>query len=116
MRTNDELPAHYLARNMEVVKNVEDDAQKTLRFYKEYSTLAAKTGGSARVKKWIDNLGKGDQNTLQVFQCANDLRFFSILDMFSEAFHNKPVFSVKFVRQHLHRLCGRVSVFNSPDI
>ena len=113
---NNELPANYLTRNMEVVKNIEDDTQKTLCFYKEYSTLAAKTSGSAHVKKWIDNLGKGDQNTLQVFQCANDLRFFSILDMFGEAFHNKPMFSVKFVQQHLHGLCGGVSVFNSPDI
>jgi hypothetical protein len=38
---NDELAAHYLSRNMDVFKNVEDDSQKTLRLFKEYTTLAA---------------------------------------------------------------------------
>jgi hypothetical protein len=107
----DELPVHYLARNMEVVKNVEGDSQKTLRLFKEYTTLAAKTGGSAGVKKWVENLAKGNQHALQVFQCATDLRFFTILNIFGNAFHNKPVFSVKYVRQHLHGLCGGVSFF-----
>jgi hypothetical protein len=116
MLTNDELPAHYLARNMEVVKNVEDDSQKTLRVFKEYSTLVARIGGSGGMKKWIENLGKGDQNALQVFQCKNDLRFLTILNMFGEAFHNKPEFSVKYVRENLHGLSGGVSVFNETDI
>jgi hypothetical protein len=79
--------------------------------FKEYTTLAGKSGGSAGVKKWVENLGKGDQHALQVFQCATDLRFFTILNMFGNAFHNKPVFSVKYVRQHLHGLCGGVGFF-----
>jgi hypothetical protein len=96
---------------MEVVKNVEDDAQKTLRLFKEYSTMEARSGGSAVVKKWVERIGKGDQHALQVFQCENDLRFFTIVNMFGEVFHNTPVFSIKYVRQNLHGLSGGVSLF-----
>jgi hypothetical protein len=94
---------------MEVVKNVEDDAQKTLRLFKEYTTLAARIGGSAGMKKWVDGIGKGDQHALQVFQCVDDLRFFGILNMFGDTFHNLSIFSMKFVRQTLHALSGVVS-------
>lgn len=92
-----------------MVKNVEDDAQKTLRLFKEYTAVAAKSGGLGGMKRWIKNIGKGDQFALQVFQCADDLRFFMILNMFGDIYHNVLIFSIKFVRQNLHGLSGGVS-------
>jgi hypothetical protein len=108
---NDELAAHYLSRNMDVFKNVEDDSQKTLRLFKEYTTLAARSGGAAGMKKWVENVGKGDQFALQVFQCTDDVRYFNILNMFGDTYHHSTAFSIKFVRQNLHGLSGGVSEF-----
>ena len=106
---NDELAAHYLARNMEVFKNVEDDPQKTLQIYRDYTTLAARSGGPAGMKKWVEKAARGDQFALQVFQCADDLRFFDVLNMFGDTYHNTATFAIKFVRSNLHGLSGGVS-------
>jgi hypothetical protein len=96
---------------MEVIKNVEDDDQKMLCLFKEYSMLVMRSMGSAGMKKWVENIGKGDQHTLQVFHCKNDLHFVLILNMFGEVFHNTPVFAIKYVHQNLHGLSGGVSLF-----
>jgi hypothetical protein len=96
---------------MEVIKNIEDDTKKMLCLFKEYSTMVARSRESAGVKKWVKKIGKGDQHALQVFQCENDLRFFTNLNMFSEVFHNMPVFLIKYVCQNLHGLSGGVNLF-----
>lgn len=103
------MGAQYLSRNMVVTRHAEDDAQKTLRMYKEYATITMSKDDSKSLKRWLDKMSKGDQNMVQVFQCDEDLRYLSTLYSFGNIFHNTELFSVKWIRSHLHRNAGGVS-------
>ena len=106
------MGAQYLSRNMAVARHAEDDPQKTLRMYKEYATIATSKDRHTDfgvLKRWLDKMSKGDQHMVQVFQCDEDLRYLSTLYSFGDTFHNTELFSVKWIRSHLHGNAGGVS-------
>jgi hypothetical protein len=109
MLDGNERLALHVSRNEEIKYLGEDDREGMVMTVREYLTLKSKGGDGSEVEAWLTKLGSQTSSIVgQVMNHAETRKYLLCLHHF-EHFGYKTAFGARWMKKHLHEVCGGVS-------